>query len=48
MSKLRSNLYRAARTMGDVEAVASGNPKRVGKRVVNKRLGRALGRLFLR
>lgn len=48
MSKLRRNLYRTARTLGDVEAVASGNPKRMAKRAVNKKIGRTLGRLFLR
>jgi hypothetical protein len=42
--KLRSFLYRSARTLGDVEAVASGNPKRITRRAKNKILGRALGR----
>jgi hypothetical protein len=41
---LRSSLYRSARTLGDVQAVASGNPKRVARRAKNKVLGRALGR----
>jgi hypothetical protein len=42
--RLRSSLYRSARILGDVEAVASGNPKRITRRVKNKLLGRALGR----
>jgi hypothetical protein len=31
-------LYRAARDLGDIEAVASGNPSRVGKRMARKAL----------
>jgi hypothetical protein len=42
--KLRSFLYKSARTLGDVEAVASGDPKRISQRAKNKILGRALGR----
>jgi hypothetical protein len=42
--RLRSSLYRSARVLGDVEAVASGNPKRITRRAKNKLLGRALGR----
>jgi len=41
---LRSNLYRSARLLGDVQAVASGNPKRIERRAKNKLIGRALGR----
>ena len=41
---LRSSLYRSARVLGDVQAVASGNPKRLTRRAKNKVLGRALGR----
>src|SRR5205823_10019683 len=41
---VRSNLYRAARILGDVEAVSSGNPKRIERRAKNKLIGRALGR----
>jgi hypothetical protein len=41
---LRSSLYKSARTLGDVQAVASGNPKRITRRAKNKVLGRALGR----
>jgi hypothetical protein len=41
---LRSSLYRSARILGDADAVASGDPKRIGRRAKNKLLGRALGR----
>jgi hypothetical protein len=40
----RRNLYRSARILGDVQAAASGNPKRIERRAKNKLLGRALGR----
>ena len=41
---LRSNLYRSARILGDMQPVASGNPKRIERRAKNKLVGRALGR----
>jgi hypothetical protein len=41
---LRGNLYALARLMGDVNAVRRG---RVGRRLVNKALGRALVRRFM-
>jgi hypothetical protein len=41
---LRSSLYLSARLLGDVQAVTSGNPKRITRRAKNKLVGRALGR----
>jgi hypothetical protein len=41
---LRGNLYRSARLLGDAQALASGNRKRIVRRAKNKVLGRALGR----
>jgi len=47
--KLRSKLYKAARALGDVEAVSSGKPKRVVNRGFNKLIGRlVLGRFWRR
>ncbi|MGD0011690.1 MAG: hypothetical protein ABSE93_24515 [Terriglobia bacterium] len=44
-----SSLYKIARIANDVSVLASGNPKRVGKRVVNKAIGRsAVKLLYLR
>lgn len=41
---MRSTLYRIARLLGDVHAVASRNPKRIGKRLANKVIGRTIVR----
>lgn len=41
---LSSQLFRAARIADDVEAAASGNPKRMERRAKNIAVGRALGK----
>ena len=38
----RALLYKLARLLGDVDAVASGDPKRIGRRLGNKIIGRKL------
>ena len=45
--RLSRRLYRAARTTNDVEAVLSGNPDRILRRLRNKLVGRLLGRAGL-
>lgn len=42
--KLRSALYRAARIAGDIQAVSSGKPGRITKRLANKAIGRSIVR----
>lgn len=42
---LTSILFKTARTVDDVETLASGNPKRIERRVANKIKGRLLARL---
>lgn len=44
LGKPRRSLYRVARILGDVDAVASGKPKRMGKRLANKVIGRKVVR----
>ncbi|MGA2607979.1 MAG: hypothetical protein ABSH01_11055 [Terriglobia bacterium] len=41
-----SSLYKIARIANDVSVLASGNPKRIGKRVVNKAIGRSVVKLL--
>ncbi len=42
---LSSILFRNARRVDDVEALASGNPKRIERRAKNRVVGRLLGRM---
>jgi hypothetical protein len=41
-----SNLYKIARIANGVSALASGNPRRIGKRIVNKEVGRPVVRFL--
>jgi hypothetical protein len=46
---IRSLLYKAAKAIGDVNAIAKGpkaTVKRIGRRLAGKFTGRLLGRLF--
>ncbi|MGD0954666.1 MAG: hypothetical protein ABR985_20160 [Methanotrichaceae archaeon] len=43
--KASSSLYKAARTMNDIETLATGNPKKIMRRGKNKLLGRMLSKL---
>jgi hypothetical protein len=45
--KLTSWLFKAARLSADLDALASGDPKRMGRRGKNKLVGRSLGRVGL-
>jgi hypothetical protein len=42
---LSSKLFRAARRVDDIEALASGDPKRVARRAKNRIVGRLLVRV---
>lgn len=44
LRKVRRLAYRLASLLGDVQAVSSGKPKRVVKRLVNKLVGRKVVR----
>jgi len=46
MSKKSRKIYKFARTINDLETLASGDPKRIARRARNKVLGRMLGKLF--
>lgn len=41
---LAAALFRTARRVDDLEALESGNPKRIERRIQNKAVGRLLGR----
>jgi hypothetical protein len=41
---LTSKLFKTARTVDDIETLASGNAKRIERRVKNKVVGKVLGR----
>ncbi len=50
VNKTRGLLYKAARLLGDYQAVSSGSPKkvtkRVGRRVTGRAAGKAMRKLF--
>jgi hypothetical protein len=48
ISSVRSGLYAYARLLGDVQALASGNPNRIARRLANKWLGRNVVRRLWR
>jgi hypothetical protein len=48
MAKLSGTLFGAARRTRDVEAIASGSPTKMARRIRNKIVGRGLGRLLNR
>ncbi|MEW6244178.1 MAG: hypothetical protein AB1497_07950 [Bacillota bacterium] len=44
ISKTRGMLYRIARLLGDIQAISSGNPRKMAKRVARRAAGKATGR----
>lgn len=48
LTQLRKAAYTSGRLLGDVSVVKSGKPSKIGKRIVNKGLGRLMGKLWLR
>ena len=44
INKIRRKLYRSASILGDVNAIISGNPKKIAKRFGRKVLGRHMGK----
>ena len=48
INKTRSILYKAARLLGDLQAISSGDPGKIGRRVARRAAGKATGRAFRR
>jgi len=48
LRRTRGLLYKAARVLGDIDALSTGSPKRIGKRIGRRLAGRATGRLLRR
>lgn len=46
VNQARSALYKAARILGDIQAVSRGRPGKVAKRVARRQTGKATGRLL--
>ncbi len=44
VNKTRGFLYWLAKLLGDWQAVSSGDPKKMGKRVARRTTGKAVGR----
>jgi hypothetical protein len=42
LNKIVSFLYKSARQLNDIKAVASGSPMKIGRRVKNKFIGKKL------
>lgn len=48
IGKTRRLLYGSARVLGDVQAISSGDPVKVEKRIARRLLGRVFARLLSR
>jgi len=46
ISKTRGFLYTLAKLLGDFQALSSGSPQKIGKRVARRAAGKAAGRAF--
>lgn len=46
INKTRRKLYRTASILGDLNAIASGNPKKIAKRFGRKTFGRKSGKMI--
>ena len=45
LSKIRSQMYDTARTLGDLQAIASGDPDKILKRILRKTFQKKMGSL---
>lgn len=48
LTQLRKVAYTSGRLLGDVGAVKSGKPSKIGKRLGNKVIGRFMGKFWWR
>lgn len=46
INKTRGFLYALARLLGDINAISSGSPRKVGQRIARRTAGKALRKIF--
>lgn len=48
VSRVRGSLYRVARLLGDYQAIRSGSPRKIERRIARRAVGKVIGRKIMR